>query len=76
MDKDWKTKLTFETNDNRFSWESPYIDSSMEDILDAFYGMMVSATWQPETILRAMQDFVYEHKYLLDDDSDDLDISK
>ena len=63
-----KTKLVYETEDDRYIWESPYMDVDMQDILDAFFGMLVSATWQPTTIINAMQDFVYEHNDLLDSD--------
>jgi hypothetical protein len=40
----------------------------MDDILNAFYGMMVSATWQTVTIISAMQDFVEEHSDILKDE--------
>lgn len=66
-DADVKTKLTLETNDNRYIWESPYVDVSMEDILDAFVGMLVSATWQPSTIVKCFKEYAEDHDYLLDD---------
>lgn len=63
-----KTRLVYETEDDRYIWESPYMDVDMQDILDAFFGMLVSATWQPTTIINAMQDFVCEHNDLLNSD--------
>jgi len=66
-----KTRLVYETENDRYIWESPYMDVDMQDILDAFFGMLVSATWQPSTIIDAMKDFVDEHNYMLDSDEPD-----
>ena len=70
MEKDDKirTKLIFESEDNRYTWESPYADASMDDILPAFYGLLVAATWQPCTIIKCMKDFVEENEYILEKD--------
>ena len=35
-------------------------DISIDDILDAFYGILIGATWHPQTILQAMQEFAEE----------------
>lgn len=70
MNDEVKTRLVYESNDNRYIWESPFVDASIEDILDAFFGMMVSATWQPVTVIEAMRDFAEEHSYMLDDDDE------
>ena len=67
-----KTRLVYETENDRYIWESPYMDVDMQDILDAFFGMLVSATWQPSTIVNAMKDFVDEHNDLLDSDEPDF----
>ena len=64
-----KTRLVFENYDKRFIWETPYNDVTIEDVLNAFYGMMVSATWLPETVISGMQNFVEEHSDILDDTS-------
>lgn len=66
-----KTRLVFETENDRYIWESPYVDVSMEDILDAFFGMLVSATWQPETVISCMRDYAEDHSYMLDDGCND-----
>lgn len=58
-----KTRLVYESGDNRFIWESPYCDVSMEDILDAFYGILVGATWQPDTIMKGFKEFLEEHEF-------------
>lgn len=70
-DKEPKTRLIFENYENRFIWESPYSDVTMDDILNAFYGMMIAATWQPETAISAMKDFAEEHGYLFEKDEED-----
>ena len=61
MENKQKTKLTLESYGNVISWESPYSDASMEDLLNAFYGLCVGATWLPKTVLEAMQYFAEEH---------------
>lgn len=66
-----KTRLVYETENDRYIWESPYMDVDMQDILDALFGMLVSATWHPTTIINAMQDFVCEHNDMLDSDEPD-----
>ena len=68
-----KTRLVFESEDNRYLWESPYADASMDDILPAFYGLLVAATWQPETIIKCMKDFVEENEYVLEKNQDITD---
>lgn len=69
-----KTKLIFETDDNRYIWESPYSDVGMDDILNAIYGLCVAATWQPTTVIQCMKDFVEEHEYILEDTKDKKEI--
>ncbi|MBP5724826.1 MAG: hypothetical protein J6X18_14785 [Bacteroidales bacterium] len=61
MENKQKTKLTLESYGNVISWESPYTDASMEDLLYAFYGLCVGATWLPKTVLENMRDFAEEH---------------
>ena len=68
------TRLIYENNDNRFIWESPYSDVSMEDILNALYGILVADTWLPVTVIECMKDFVDEHSYLLSEDNDEDNI--
>ena len=65
-----RTRLIFETANDRFIWETPYSDVSMEDILEAFYGILVGATWHPETIIKGFKEFVVEHDFEEDDNSD------
>lgn len=57
MKNETQVKLIYETQDQRLTWEFPFIDPSLDDILEAFYGMLVSTTWHPESIAQAMYDF-------------------
>lgn len=54
-----KTILTIEQNNMKFISEMPW-DASMDDLLDAFYGLCVSATFTPKTILTHMKEFAEE----------------
>ena len=59
MTENEKTILTMESNDMKFISEMPW-DAGMDDILDAFYGLCVSATFAPKTILTHMREFAQE----------------
>lgn len=54
-------RLTYETDDERLTWEFPYIDPPLYKIIEMFYGMLITATWQPDTIIRNMREFVELH---------------
>ena len=61
MSKETQTRLTLECNDgHRYIWESPYFDDTLDDILEAFYGLLIAASWQPENVINGMKDFVEE----------------
>lgn len=63
MNKETQTRLTLECNDgHRYIWESPYFDDSIDTILYAFHGLLVTAGWNKETLIDAMKDFVEEHQ--------------
>jgi hypothetical protein len=63
MKDEVKTRLIYETNDDRLIWESPYSDVCIEDILEALYGILVGATWHPQTIMKGFKDFLEEHEF-------------
>ena len=54
-----KTILTIEQNNMKFTYEMPW-NAGMDDFLDAFYGLCVSATFMPKTILIHMKEFAEE----------------
>lgn len=49
IEKDDKTRLTLEMNGQEFSWKGPW-DVDINDILDAFYGLLVGATFSATAI--------------------------
>lgn len=51
--------LTLEMNDQKITIEMPW-DVPIGDMITAFYGACVTATWQPVTILEYMKSFAEE----------------
>lgn len=49
-----KIKLTIETNKNKHTSEINW-DANLEDLLDAFYGLCVAATYDPITVCAEMK---------------------
>lgn len=60
-------KITYQTEDSTVTWESPYIDIGIENILDGFYGLCVAQTWHPSTIISKMLEFAEERKSIIGD---------
>lgn len=61
MSKETQTRLTLECNDgHRYIWESPYFDDSIDNIIEAFYGLLIASGWHPESIIDELKDFVEE----------------
>ena len=60
-----KTKITFETDDRKITYELPW-DVGMEQLLDTFYSGCIGLTFCPETILSGMRDYVAERHELID----------
>lgn len=59
-DEDLKpARLTLEINDQKISVEMPW-DVPIGDMLSTFYGMCITATWQPISILENMKEFAEE----------------
>ena len=55
------TKITLEAHGHKHSSELNW-DAGLDDILDAFYGLCIAATFHPETILSYMQEWLDEKK--------------
>lgn len=51
------TKITMQVGDVTTTWETPFTDCTMDDLLDAFVGMCVAHTWLPVTVYETMKDF-------------------
>jgi hypothetical protein len=61
MSKETQTRLTLECNDgHRYIWESPYFDEGIDNIIEAFYGLLIASGWKPESIIDALREFVEE----------------
>ena len=55
-----RTKLTLESWGKIHSFEVPYSDLNLTDLIEAFYGLMVSATFSEVGTLECMRDFAEE----------------
>lgn len=60
-----KTKLELTVDDITTSWEAPHFDCTMDDLLSAFFGLLVAHTWLPETVLTNMKEFAEEQLNVL-----------
>ena len=56
-----RTVLSLETYGNKATFELPYSDISVEDVLKGLVGLMVAHTWLPETIYRGMKRLAEEN---------------
>ena len=56
-----RTVLSLETYGNKATFELPYSDIDVEDILKGLVGLMVAHTWLPETIYRGMKRLAEEN---------------
>jgi hypothetical protein len=52
------TRLTLEQSDKKITWEVPYEDATGEDLVQAFYSLMIGMTFLPTTIRQSMKEFV------------------
>lgn len=52
------TKLELTIGENKVSWENPSEDLTVEDIVVAFYGLLVTHTYSPDCVIAGMEDFV------------------
>ena len=55
------TKITMTSYDTTMSWEVPYSDVTIEDMLQGILACMVGLTWSQEQIIIGMKNFVEEH---------------
>lgn len=67
------TRLILENQDDRYVYESPYIDVGAEELLHAFFSLMIGMTWHPETIYNAMANYLSAHASNLYDISEHVD---
>jgi len=65
------TKLTMEVGDTVTSWEVPYTDCDMDDLLNAFFSLCIGHTWLPSTILESMKNFAENNMSVLNPGKDE-----
>ena len=53
-------KITIENYGKKMSFETEYEDVSINEYMDIFYGLLISATFSPETVLSGFKEFVEE----------------
>ncbi len=58
MQEDKFTRLTLEQSDKKITWEVPYEDATGEDLVQAFYALMIGISFLPVTIRQSMREFV------------------
>lgn len=61
MEKNEGVKLSLTMNDRTVTFESPHWDLGGDELVEAFYGLMVAQTFLPGTVTGCMRDFVEEH---------------
>lgn len=47
-----KTKIILQIGDNTVTWENEYTDNTLEDLYNAFEGLLVTHTYSQESIRR------------------------
>ena len=47
-----KTKITLQIRDTIVTWENDYTDNTLEDLYDAFEGLLVTHTFSQDSIRR------------------------
>ena len=47
-----KTKIILQIGDNTAAWENNYIDNTLEDLYNAFEGLLVTQTYSQDSIRR------------------------
>lgn len=64
-------KITFEHYDTKITWENKHDDLNSTEVLNAFKGVLVAATYLEEGIITSMEELVEEYKDLHENDDSD-----
>ena len=54
------SKITVDNYDYTVTWEVPYSDTSLDDLLQGFVSCLVGVTYSEENILRGMYEYAKE----------------
>lgn len=68
MNENESAKLTFECYGNKTVHDFGHEDLNMDEILHAFYGVLVAHTWLPSVVLHGMKEFAEEMLPITDPD--------
>lgn len=67
--KGWKIEVT--SNDGtKIRWQTEQWDCNATDLLEAMYGILITHTYHPASILRAMKSIVEDNSDILQDDDE------
>ena len=64
-DEEKITKITMQVGDVKTSWEVPFTDCTMDDILSGFAGLLISHTWLPITVYKGMKEYAEDQMSVL-----------
>jgi len=53
-------KITIENYGKKMSVETDHEDLGIDEYIDIFYGLLISATFHPSTIINGFKDFIEE----------------
>ena len=53
-------KITIENYGKKMSVETDHEDLGLGEYIDIFYGLLISATFSPETVLNGFKEFIEE----------------
>lgn len=56
------TKLELTIGEEKVFWETPHTDCSVEELLQAFVGLMFTHTFSKECIINKMKDYIEDHE--------------
>lgn len=73
LNENRRTKLSLESWGKTHSFETSYSDMDVTELVEAFYGLMVSATFSEIGTLEVMRDFAEEKLACLKPESMDKD---
>ena len=66
------TKLTLEIDGIKATWESPYIDHSVDDIMQALRGLLISHTFVDKSFINTCGDIYETYTELDEKEKEDL----
>jgi hypothetical protein len=66
------TKITMQVGDVVTSWEAPFTDCGLDDLLNAFAGLLIGHTWLPTTVFEGMKEYAEDNLSVLKKGNDEV----